>query len=85
MSKRLKILLSIQIVLVIIGLFTQAGLFVFAISNNLYILMTISYGVLTIAHIGAIIYAIFGYKKGPSRYIILISLFLLSILLNILK
>lgn len=83
MKTRTKVLLTIQMVLVLIGLFTQVGLFVFAIINNLNVLMIISYGVLVAAHIGAVIYGIIGYKKGPSRYIIIISLFLLAILLNI--
>ena len=83
MSKRLKYLLFLQIVLVIIGLVTQVGLFVFSLTNNLMPIMTVSYGVLVAAHIGAILYGIIGYKKGQPRYFILIALFLIAILLNI--
>ena len=72
-----------QIVLVIIGLVTQVGLFVFSLTNNLMPIMTVSYGVLVAAHIGAILYGIIGYKKGQPRYFILIALFLVAILLNI--
>ena len=83
MEKRIKILLFIQMILVIIGLITQLGLFIFSIANKLNTLMIISYGVLLAAHIGAVIYGIIGYKRGPVRYILLISAFLLAILLNI--
>jgi len=83
MSKRIKCLLLVQMVLVIIGLITQVGLFVFSLANSLMPLMIVSYGVLAAAHIGAVLYGIVGHKKGQSRYIILVSLFLLAILLNI--
>lgn len=84
MKKRTKILLFVQMILVIIGLVVQTGLFIFTIINKLNALMIVSYGVLLTAHIGAAIYGIIGYKKGPSRYYILVSLFLLAILLNLL-
>ena len=83
MNTRLKALLYVQMVLVLIGLLTQTGLLVFAIVNKLNAIMIVSYVVLIIAHLGAVVYGIIGYKKGPSRYIILVSLFLLAILLNI--
>ena len=83
MSKRIKCLLSLQMVLVIIGLVTQVGLFVFSLANKLMPMMIVSYGVLVAAHIGAILYGIVGHKKGQPRYLILIALFLLAILLNI--
>ena len=69
--------------LVLLGLLTQLGLFIFSIANNLMPLMIVSYGVLLLAHIGAVVYGIIGYKRGPVRYILLISLFLLAIMLNI--
>ena len=83
MKKSIKVLLIIQMVLVLVGLLTQLGLFIFAIANNLNVLMIISYGVLLLAHVGAIVYGIIGYKRGPIRYILLISSFLLAIMLNI--
>lgn len=70
-------------VLVLIGLVTQLGLFIFAIVNKLNALMIVSYGVLLLAHIGAVVYGIIGYKRGPVRYFLLISAFLLAILINI--
>ena len=83
MRTRIKVLLTIQMVLVLLGFFVQSGLFAFSIMNRLDVIMIVSYGVLLAAHIGAIIYGVIGYKRGPSRYIILVSLFLLAILLNI--
>lgn len=83
MKTRIKVLLTIQMVLVLIGLFTQVGLLIFAIANQLNALMIVSYAVLVLAHLGAIIYGIIGYKKGLPIYIALIALFLLAILLNI--
>ena len=83
MKKKIKILLYIQMALVLLGLLTQLGLFIFSIANNLMPLMIVSYGVLLLAHIGAVVYGIIGYKRGPVRYILLISLFLLAIMLNI--
>ena len=83
MEKKIKILLYIQMVLVLIGLVTQTGLFIFAIVNQLDTLMIISYGVLMLAHVGAVVYGIIGYKRGPVRFILLVSSFLLAILLNI--
>lgn len=83
MTKRIKCLLSLQMVLVIIGLITQVGLLIFALANKLMPMMIVSYAVLVAAHIGAVLYGIIGHKKGQSRYTILIALFLLAILLNI--
>ena len=83
MKKSTQILLFVQMILVIVGLFTQIGLFVFALASNLSPIMVVSYGVLVTAHVGAVIYGLIGYKRGSSRYIILVSLFLLAILLNI--
>ena len=83
MKKSIKALLYVQMVLVLAGLLTQLGLFIFAIANNLNALMIVSYGVLLLAHVGAIVYGIIGYKRGPIRYILLVSSFLLAVLLNI--
>ena len=83
MEKKIKVLLFIQMILVLTGLVTQLGLFIFAIVNQLNALMIVSYGVLMLAHVGAMVYGIIGYKRGPVRYILLISSFLLAILLNI--
>lgn len=83
MKKSIKALLYVQMILVLAGLLTQLGLFIFAIANNLNALMIVSYGVLLLAHVGAIVYGIIGYKRGPIRYILLVSSFLLAILLNI--
>ena len=83
MSKRIKCFLFVQMVLVIIGLITQVGLFIFSLANSLMPLMIVSYGVLVVAHVGVILYGIVGHKKGQATYIVLVALFLLAILLNI--
>ena len=78
-----KIILNFQVILVILGLCSQIGLFVFCVSNRLDTLMTISYAFGTLAFIAMILNVIFGRKYDPHLHYISIGLFSLVVLLNL--
>lgn len=78
-----KIILNLQVILVLLGLFSQIGLFIFSVANNLYVLMTISYLIGIFAFIAVILNVIFGRKYDPYLHYASVGLFLLMVLFNL--
>ena len=82
LSKTNRILLIIQMILVIVGLAAQLGIFIFMAINKLDSFMLVSSFTINLSFIAVLVYAIYGYKKNNHYYYIAILLFLLAILIN---
>ena len=81
-SKKLAILLFVQMILTVVGFAAQVGILIFVIANSLDYFMVISSCSIILSFISVFIYGVYGHKKNEVYYVMAIVLFLIAVLVN---